>query len=403
VKHHNKSFCILPWIQVSTTINGHARTCGLCKERGATLSKTPLTEAWNSDYFKQVRRKMLNDEMPSNCDTCYYLEQIGGDSKREIDTVHWERIFNVQDLLNQTNEDGSVNYMPHILDVRTGNTCNLKCIHCFTSNSSKWYEDKEMLDQYTNLQNVGMNELWKENLGNVWEFISEHGDNLHLISLIGGEPLAAKSHKKILQALLDRGAGGINLRYISNGTLVTKDFLNKLKEFKSVNFTVSLDVAGPKHNHFRFPSRWEKFRDNLQLLNDETADSNIHAQTQWTAHNIGIMYLDETFDYMKEFSNLQFNFGCYVEDPAHFHCATLPQDAKEEIKARLEAHPFSDDVRPFVDMYIGHMMSKDMWSEHKQTLRRYMDQLDTVRGVNWRSVYPELAYYVDRDTVAEVV
>ena len=48
-------------------------------------------------------------------------------------------------LLDETNDDGSVNHLPPHIDVRTGTVCNFKCIHCGPGASSRWMEDYDLI------------------------------------------------------------------------------------------------------------------------------------------------------------------------------------------------------------------------------------------------------------------
>ena len=47
----------------------------------------------NSDSMKQIRREMLDGEVPSVCMTCYNLEQSGGHSKRNRETIIEEDVI----------------------------------------------------------------------------------------------------------------------------------------------------------------------------------------------------------------------------------------------------------------------------------------------------------------------
>ena len=88
-----KSFCILPFIHLATHPIGTVTPCCITDmEKDAStakrgednlfLDKDKLEDISNSDNFKEVRRKMLNNEFPSECKTCYYYEKNKIFSKR---------------------------------------------------------------------------------------------------------------------------------------------------------------------------------------------------------------------------------------------------------------------------------------------------------------------------------
>ena len=84
----SSTFCILPWIHLSTRPNGHMRLCctsnassvgefndkkhggeiGILKNedgRPANFNHTDLKTAWNSSYMRTIRKQMLKGEAPA--------------------------------------------------------------------------------------------------------------------------------------------------------------------------------------------------------------------------------------------------------------------------------------------------------------------------------------------------
>ena len=69
------------------------------------LNVSDFETAWNSKYMRNVRKQMLNGEMPYKC----YKEEVPGHNpKRMWETAYWSNRVNVDTLLKNTNEDGSV-------------------------------------------------------------------------------------------------------------------------------------------------------------------------------------------------------------------------------------------------------------------------------------------------------
>ena len=167
MKKDNGTACILAWTSLGMNPFGRIRPCGRSKANPhlPNLSKMSIEKAWNSDFYKQLRKDMLNGVKNSNCEKCHVQEKLEGWSKRQ--EINENRKFDLDKIRTQTNNDGSVDMAPSHIDVRVGNICNLKCVHCWTGNSSKWYEDKILLDKYENTKNYGIDNDW----------ISEKGDS----------------------------------------------------------------------------------------------------------------------------------------------------------------------------------------------------------------------------------
>ena len=154
-----KTFCPLPWIHLATRPNGDVRVCctanasgagktddkevGLVKQDGINMNLRDHTieEVWNSEQMRNTRLQMLNDEIPSSCKKCFEEEAKGIKSKRNWETEVWNERIDVQEIVDQTQEDGTLPVNIPYFDLRLGNLCNLKCIMCSPHDSSKWVKD----------------------------------------------------------------------------------------------------------------------------------------------------------------------------------------------------------------------------------------------------------------------
>ena len=73
----------------------------------ANLNNSDLMTAWNNDYMKNVRKQMLNGEMPASCIKCYKEEAAGHLSKRQWETDYWLNRYSIDEIIEETKEDGS--------------------------------------------------------------------------------------------------------------------------------------------------------------------------------------------------------------------------------------------------------------------------------------------------------
>ena len=78
--------CILPWINFGTNPYGRIRACGYSNQdivkKNDTIKNSSISEAWNTEYFKSIRRDFLAGKWPENCSRCKYVENLNGESKR---------------------------------------------------------------------------------------------------------------------------------------------------------------------------------------------------------------------------------------------------------------------------------------------------------------------------------
>ena len=91
------TFCPLPWLHLGTHPHGgvtpccisdmtagknRARNYGEEREEFFNLNDHDINTHMNSDYFKEIRREMLNDIEPKACTRCYQEERKGIDPHR---------------------------------------------------------------------------------------------------------------------------------------------------------------------------------------------------------------------------------------------------------------------------------------------------------------------------------
>lgn len=387
--------CILPWINFSTNTFGRPRTCGyadqtIVKESNVKLKGSSIEQEWNNDYFKQVRKDFLKGKWPENCKRCKYVESLNGQSKRlEENNYHYDTNSH---LIAQTAEDGSVPYYPSNIDIRVGTICNLKCIHCGTGASSKWNEEKSMLDKYPNTEFYNIDNKWIEQDSFIWDNIKENLKYTKRFNFLGGEPFANKQHNRFIKEIaFTKEAKDITLTYVSNGTLLTEKIFEQLISFKEVVIRLSLDAIQEPGEYFRFPMKWENFVKKLELM-ERFAKDNGHLDigVQWTCSNISMFYLTDTFDYMeKNFPNIKFIFANHVEWPVHMSAQVLPMPLKEIIVKKINNYDFGEyaDKVPF---YVNHMMEKDLWNTDGIVFMNYLDDLDRSRKISYKHNFKEM-------------
>lgn len=439
------SFCILPWIHFATRPNGDMRLCcsanasgagkdheiGLVKledGRPANFGRNTPMEAWNSDYMKSVRTTMMEGKIPASCSKCFEEEKVGVVSKRMWETTTWmERELNPQEFLNNTKEDGTVPEKLIYLDLRLGHTCNIKCVMCSPHDSSKWVKDWKQL--YPQIENdIVRNQLqWDKNAFNnkwhenpdFWNQLYKQIPNLKEVYFAGGEPLMIAEHKKFIEEIIRSGYNGrIRLRYNTNGILIDEELIELWKHFATVKVGVSIDAAGDRNNYIRYPTDWTTVERNLHML-DKTPD-NIQPSIATAIQIFNIKHLPD-FVHWKVTSNFKkvnteiirgitaggglINMHLlYI--PTFLSIQILPKEDKEEIRDNFmrfkgwlrDWYSNSDDFwekNPYGwrrwEAMLNYMDKEDR-SYLLPSFQEYVNKLDSIRGINAKSVFPELAH-----------
>lgn len=444
----SKTFCVLPWIHFATRPNGDMRLCcsanasgagdnhtvGLVKnEKGQPANfgrETPMS-AWNNEYMKDVRLTMLEGKIPASCSKCIAEESRGVASKRIWETGSWmEDGIDVEELIKQTEEDGTVPEKLVYLDLRLGHTCNLKCVMCSPHDSSKWVSDhkkiyplfqaKELKEQMQ-WDRKDFDNFWHEN-PDFWKEMYAQIPNLKQVYFAGGEPLMIREHKWFLEEIIRQGyADKILIRYNTNGLLVDDEIIDLWKQFKKVKVGVSVDAVGDRNYYIRYPSDWATIERNLRKL-DNTPD-NIQVSIATAIQILNIKHLADfakwkiTQNFKKV--NLENTVGgiqagggivnmhlLYI--PTFLSIRLLPAEDKAEVR------------RTFAELatwlYENYRQDEDFWKlnpygwkrwqavldfmdaeDHTSQLpafNEYISRLDTLRGTQFKLVFPELSHLV---------
>jgi len=447
----SNTFCILPWIHLSTRPNGHLRLCctanassagstndkkfggevGILKDtkgKPSNLGISDLESSWNNDYMKQVRLQMLNGDIPVSCMKCFKEEQAGHRSKRMWETEYWSKRIDVKQLLDDTKEDGSVPPKLYYIDLRMGTTCNLKCIMCSPHDSSMWKSDWNKL--YPQIQNKSLKELcgWTEGSGNqgsynwykdnpiFWEQLYKQIPHIKQLYFAGGEALVIRKHYELLEQIIKDGyAKNIQLRYNSNGIYIPESLLDLWNEFHDVRYHFSIDSIKGMNDYIRFPPTWNKVLANLKRL-DETPN-NIEVTIACAVQMLNLYYIPDLIKWkirqnFKKINPYPLGAGLVnyhlVYHPAFLNIKVYPKWFKEKTKKKYEEfYPWLlENYRNdegFVNSGFGinrlkgmvsFMYSED-WSNRMPEFREYITRMDKIRGTDFRKTFPEMRGLLD--------
>jgi pyruvate-formate lyase-activating enzyme len=445
----SKTFCILPWIHFATRPNGDMRLCcsanasgagedhtvGLVKnERGVPANfgrETPMS-AWNNEYMRDVRLTMLEGKIPASCSKCIAEESRGVASKRIWETGSWmEEGIDVEELIAQTAEDGTVPEKLVYLDLRLGHTCNLKCVMCSPHDSSQWvgehkkiyplFQAKELKEQMA-WDRKDFNNFWHEN-PDFWKEMYAQIPNLKQVYFAGGEPLMIREHKWFLEEIIRQGyADKILIRYNTNGLLVDDEIIELWKQFKKVKVGFSIDAVGDRNYYIRYPSDWDTIVRNLHKL-DNTPD-NIQVSIATAIQILNIKHLAEfakwkiTQNFKKvnlenTVGGIQAGGGIFnmhlLYIPTFLSIRLLPKADKEEVRKSFGelANWLHTNYRQDTDFWKKNPYGWKRWlavldfmdaEDHTAQLpafREYITTLEKSRGTDFKSTFPELSHLLD--------
>jgi len=442
------SFCVLPWIHVSTRTNGDMRVCCVANSGGAgtdnstrgviknseglptNLGQVPLDQAWNQQYLRDIRTKMIEGQAPMSCERCYKEESQGMASKRVWETLTWHKKgTDLQSLIADTTDQGQVAFQnAKYLDLRLGNTCNLGCVMCSSHDSSYWLRDHEqtyhrftdsrILDQRRFSAEKYQHRWWEQ--GEFWHSLAQQIPHLEHIAFAGGEPLLIKQHRTLLKKIIAMNRHHhIELRYITNGTVLDDEILDLWSYFDRVHVTVSMDALDQRLSYIRYPIDPEVLYKNLSEL--DRTDSNITVNLAVAVQILNIMHLPDFIKWkvqqhykkinhsVNPYSGYEEGGGLMIPNlvwtPTWFNVQALTPELKAEVEAKF------DEVKDW--LRIHHSDSEEFWqqnpygwsrwqgllnwmlaqdrSDQLPAFRQYLAVMDQQRHSDWTKTFPELA------------
>jgi hypothetical protein len=240
----------------------------------ANTNDESVIKMMNTEEFKELRLRMLNDEPSEVCQRCYDVELFGTWSLRQSQNT--VRGVSSLDLVNKTNADGSIDdFKLKYMDIRFSNICNMKCRSCGPSCSSLWAQEyKERHGEVMLKDRFGLTKVVVSNNddGSFWEKLLPYLDDVEEVYFAGGEVLITPEHYKILDYWLSKGKTNVKVTYTTNFSVFKykdKNVLDYWRKFPKVEIYASLDASGPLAEYMRKGTIWSEIEENALMIKKE--------------------------------------------------------------------------------------------------------------------------------------
>ncbi len=398
----SKTFCPLPWNHLATHPHGICTLCcesnqeeGQSQAFNETNNKSfrkfltlqdvsDFSEITNSDSFSKVRLQMLNGEKPVECSKCWEAESVGNKSKRYYESRRLP--MTLKQAKEITNDDGTlkeVNY--EFVELRLGNHCNVQCRTCNPYSSSRWlkdwdniYPERRALPEFT--RKSSFNWPLEEEF---WEKLIDRCNELRLLYINGGEPFLIDKHFNFLQTLVDKGISkNVEIVYSTNCTIINHTYENIWKEFKKVQFMLSIDCVGERNEYIRTYTAWSKVLEFVDWMKDITSkNDNLDYNILQTVSTYNIFYIPEFYEYF-DGEHISHNF---VKDPTQYDPLILPQVIQQKILDKLSGCGGYDVVKNYFNIEGISYTDLDLMKSFFQKT----GAMDVTKKTSFKKTFPE--------------
>lgn len=296
--------------------NGQVLPC--CRFQSHLNSNNNWGELSNTDDFrnstawKNLRANMLAGKPNIECSKCYEEESRGWDSLR---TSNLDQLPD-----NLTNESSELTF----LEMAFSNLCNLACVSCSVTFSSKWGTEDYKFKRSNSSSLVEHN----VNFGNL--------SHVTTLKIIGGEPFMEQ--KKFIELLNKFNLSKLSLMIFTNGTILPTEPLKQLMDqCKKLTIFVSLDGIESVDEWYRWPTKFNTVNETMtQYENWWGNKNNVKLCTQTVINIFNIWQLDKIVNFISNRKNTWTMSFSWIIQPGWQRISNLPESAKLELTTKLK-------------------------------------------------------------------
>jgi hypothetical protein len=381
-------YCV--WADTGLALHNSGR-CLLCCHsqtylRGASdqeifLDTDTIQEAWDSPTRQQIKQDLEQGIRHLNCSACWSEEDAGRTSRRQVANEQFKHM-----VVNPEK--------PQLVDLKPGNTCNLACRTCWPEVSSKWYRD------YWEIEAQQWEPDYKQYLASwgrirasydrdntqLWEDLQEMFSNVEYYDIYGAEPMLLDQVFVILKQTVDAGrAGEVGIHINTNGTIWNQEYIDILKQFKSVNIDISIDGIGSHYDYIRYGETWNTVERNVlryqQLIR---VNPNIRMHVCITVCALNILYV---MDLQRYFCDREIPvFFNMVHHPQYLNVRSLPVEVKTQVREYFKGKEPNwqiTSILDFMDMPLEDQPRH--WAKFCESTKK----LDLLREQDLAQTFPE--------------
>ncbi len=309
----SKYVCNAPFSNMYFNSWGNAGACWLTLDHAPRYPDLSLKEIWFGEFFANLRKDIQYLNLKNGCLVC---------KKRIQDGVFPQVLARAYDIPFPNIE------FPQIMEFELSNLCNLACIMCKGTLSSKIRKDREQLEPMSSPYDENFVEQLKEFLPHLKE-----------ARFNGGEPFLQKICWKVWEAIAEINPD-ILITVATNGTLLNEKSKEMLEKCR-FRINVSLDSLDKNtYERIRIGASFETVLTNLNWYKD-------YCRRKGTILSVMVNPMRMNYQEMPDYVRWCTKRGYFlwfntVWRPRHLAIWTLPSDEIEKIGAFYEQQDFSD-------------------------------------------------------------
>lgn len=323
------TFCAAKWKQVTIHLeSGLTHSCHHPRPHKIPLDELEknVSALHNTEYKKEMRRRMMNGEVISECEYCNRVERSScgeGTSGNYSDRVYksynpWGKNY-IPEILNNLPD---YDVMPSYLEVSFNSACNCCCIYCSPTASSRWENEINKFGPYDLTSSArGPKDSpppkYNPNKSNVenpytkafWKWWPDLYENLDFFRITGGEPLLSEDTFRILDSIIKYPREKLSLGVNSNLCINKKIFGKFIEKYKRIakNQKVVLytsgEAYGMKADYIRQGMNYQEWMKNCRIYLEEVPEGRLTFMATYNILSIStfILFLKDVLKLKQDF------------------------------------------------------------------------------------------------------
>jgi MoaA/NifB/PqqE/SkfB family radical SAM enzyme len=316
----NSNYCplIFHGIYTERYANGKLAVSPCSVSKKSKPSTDPI-DFVNDTHLTSIREENKRNQRSVSCQSCWDLEDHGGESKRTV----------ILDWYKDNNLELDYSYKLYNVDYNTLPICNARCVICSPRYSSAWA---------ASLGDNSLSEIVTHDYNhlNMLDF-----NNVKKIYFNGGEPLMTNEHVTVLEKINNRQV--VDVSYNTNGSFYPRDTVIELwNSVKSVTLFFSIDGIGSRFEQTRKLLKWNEVSVNIEKMN---ALDNVDVHCTYTIGKHNVYDLEDTVNW---FANLS---GFDTFEKFHVHYVSPDHPLYFDTASADEKHKFKQELLKFKNFH----------------------------------------------------
>ena len=371
----------------------------------------------NTPKKLEDRERMLQGLWPNGdggqwpnggCEYCKDIEDSGGFSDR----MHVNTIPKLTPVEVET-DFTATKVTPKIVEIFAQNTCNLSCIYCNASLSSKIEQENIKFGDFkknnVSIPIVNVPVATQEYFDKFLRWLDKNIQSLQRLHLLGGETfLQHELMNSVLEIIGRRPNPDLEFNVFSNCNVPDRYWnlytgrIQRLQEsghIKIFDLTASIDCWGPQSSYVRSGLNLDKFETRIAWA---MTQSWIRLNINQTITAMTIKTMPDLVEKMNQYGqgkHIGHYFQFYTGPQMFQHPKNFAWSEWENDFNRL-SNVMREDTRDQRDAKQRMAGLKQQLQQIKEPnipeirkLQTYLDELDRRRGTNWRPLFPFIAEY----------